>query len=126
MKHFRWQTRLCITTLWALTACAPSERSAPQTPEQTAVSQAVQNGFSDAFEKQYFEQCLVEQTSVNVDTKIFCVCMASFVVRDNQATDIMPLWDAHLAGTQTAEQKTSWNALADKAKKQRGCKIEKF
>ena len=110
-----------------LMACQPNNTDhATATTASSKTSQAVQNGFTDSFEKEYVAQCLKEQTSVNVDTKVFCLCMGSFVVRDNQAKDFMPLWQAHLSGSKTDEQQAQWEQLAQTAKKQRGCKIEKF
>ena len=87
---------------------------------------AQKNGYTADFEKQYVAQCLTEQTSVNVDTKVYCLCMGSFVVRDTQASDFMPVWQAHLAGKANAEQDAQLAKWAETAKKKRGCRIEKF
>ena len=87
---------------------------------------AQKNGYAADFEKQYVAQCLTEQTSVNVDTKVYCLCMGSFVVRDTQASEFMPVWRAHLAGKANAEQTAQLAKWAETAKKQRGCRIEKF
>ena len=87
---------------------------------------AQKNGYTADFEKQYVAQCLTEQTSVNVDTKVYCLCMGSFVVRDTQASEFMPVWQAHLAGNTNAEQTAQLAKWAETAKKQRGCRIEKF
>ena len=108
-----------------LMACSPAADSAskPAKPLDTTVQK---NGYAADFEKQYVAQCLTEQTSVNVDTKVYCLCMGSFVVRDTQANEFMPVWQAHLAGKANAEQDEQLAKWAEAAQKQRGCRIEKF
>ncbi|AUZ06221.2 hypothetical protein ADP71_30230 [Vitreoscilla sp. C1] len=122
MNHLHRLSWVCAAVIFS--ACTPTDTN--NTPAKPRLSEVAQNGFSETFEQEYIDQCLKEQTSVNVDTKVYCFCMGSFVVRDNQADEFMPLWQAHLADTKTAEQTAVWAALADTAKKQRGCKIEKF
>ena len=108
-----------------LMACSPAADSASK-PAKPLDTTAQKNGYTADFEKQYVAQCLTEQTSVNVDTKVYCLCMGSFVVRDTQASEFMPVWQAHLAGNTNAEQTAQLAKWAETAKKQRGCRIEKF
>ena len=109
-----------------LSACSPNNTESAATPAKVQDSMAQKNGYTADFEKQYVAQCLTEQTSVNVDTKVYCLCMGSFVVRDTQASEFMPVWRAHLAGKANAEQTAQLAKWAETAKKQRGCRIEKF
>lgn len=109
-----------------LSACSPNNTESAAKPAKIQDSMAQKNGYAADFEKQYVAQCLTEQTSVNVDTKVYCLCMGSFVVRDTQASEFMPVWQAHLAGNTNAEQTTQLAKWAETAKKQRGCRIEKF
>ena len=109
-----------------LSACSPNNTESAAKPAKVQDSMAQKNGYMADFEKQYVAQCLTEQTSVNVDTKVYCLCMGSFVVRDTQASDFMPVWQAHLAGKTDAEQTAQLAKWAETAKKQRGCRIEKF
>lgn len=124
MNPLRFLTTALVATVF-ITACSPQDTN-NQTPQKAQDTRVQDNGFTAEFEQQYVNQCLKEQTSVNVDTKVYCLCMGSFVVRDNKAAEFMPLWEAHLAGNQSAEQQTRWDELATIAKKQRGCRIEKF
>lgn len=125
MSNVYGLSAILLSATLTLSACAPSSTE-PTTPAKPRISQAVQNGFTDTFEKEFVDQCLTEQTSVNVDTKVYCFCLGSFVVRDNKAADFMPLWNAHLADNKTAEHEAAWLDFAAQAKKLRGCKIEKF
>ena len=109
-----------------LSACSPNNTESAAKPAKVQDSMAQKNGYTADFEKQYVAQCLTEQTSVNVDTKVYCLCMGSFVVRDTQASEFMPVWRAHLAGKANAEQTAQLAKWAETAKKQRGCRIEKF
>ena len=109
-----------------LSACSPNNTESSAKPAKVQDSMAQKNGYTADFEKQYVAQCLTEQTSVNVDTKVYCLCMGSFVVRDTQASEFMPVWRAHLAGKANAEQTAQLAKWAETAKKQRGCRIEKF
>ena len=109
-----------------LMACSPNSPEPTAKPAKVRDSMAQKNGYTADFEKQYVAQCLTEQTSVNVDTKVYCLCMGSFVVRDTQASEFMPVWQAHLAGNTNAEQTAQLAKWAETAKKQRGCRIEKF
>ena len=109
-----------------LSACSPNNTESAAKPAKVQDSMAQKNGYTADFEKQYVAQCLTEQTSVNVDTKVYCLCMGSFVVRDTQASEFMPVWQAHLAGKTNAEQDAQLAKWAETAKKQRGCRIEKF
>ena len=121
-------TTVCLSLISALilSACAPSAPEASSKPTQPQDTTAQKNGFGAEFEQQYVAQCLKEQTSVNVDTKVYCLCMGSFVVRDTKASEFMPVWQAHLSGTASADQQAQLAQWADTAKKQRGCRIEKF
>ena len=109
-----------------LSACSPNNTESAAKPAKVQDTMAQKNGYTADFEKQYVAQCLTEQTSVNVDTKVYCLCMGSFVVRDTQASEFMPVWRAHLAGKANAEQTAQLAKWAETAKKQRGCRIEKF
>ena len=109
-----------------LSACSPNNTESAAKPAKIQDSMAQKNGYMADFEKQYVAQCLTEQTSVNVDTKVYCLCMGSFVVRDTQASEFMPVWQAHLAGNTNTEQTAQLAKWAETAKKQRGCRIEKF
>ena len=109
-----------------LSACSPNNTESAAKPAKVQDSMAQKNGYMADFEKQYVAQCLTEQTSVNVDTKVYCLCMGSFVVRDTQASEFMPVWQAHLAGNTNTEQTAQLAKWAETAKKQRGCRIEKF
>ena len=109
-----------------LSACSPNNTESSAKPAKVQDSMAQKNGYTADFEKQYVAQCLTEQTSVNVDTKVDCLCMGSFVVRDTQASEFMPVWQAHLAGNANAEQTAQLATWAETAKKKRGCRIEKF
>ena len=109
-----------------LTACAPNNTEPAAKPAKALDTTAQKNGYTADFEKQYVAQCLTEQTSVNVDTKVYCLCLGSFVVRDTQASEFMPVWQAHLAGKTNAEQAAQLATWAETAKKKRGCRIEKF
>ena len=109
-----------------LSACSPNNTESAAKPAKVQDSMAQKNGYTADFEKQYVAQCLTEQTSVNVDTKVYCLCMGSFVVRDTQASEFMPVWQAHLAVNTSAEQTAQLAKWAETAKKQRGCRIEKF
>ena len=109
-----------------LSACSPNNTESAAKPAKVQDSMAQKNGYTADFEKQYVAQCLTEQTSVNVDTKVYCLCMGSFVVRDTQASEFMPVWQAHLAVNTSAEQTAQLAKCAETAKKQRGCRIEKF
>ena len=109
-----------------LSACSPNNTESAAKPAKIQDSMAQKNGYAADFEKQYVAQCLTEQTSVNVDTKVYCLCMGSFVVRDTQASEFMPVWQAHLAGNTNTEQTAQLAKWAETAKKQRGCRIEKF
>ena len=109
-----------------LSACSPNNTESSAKPAKVQDSMAQKNGYTADFEKQYVAQCLTEQTSVNVDTKVYCLCLGSFVVRDTQASEFMPVWQAHLAGKTNAEQAAQLATWAETAKKKRGCRIEKF
>ena len=109
-----------------LSACSPNNTESAAKPTKVQDSMAQKNGYTADFEKQYVAQCLTEQTSVNVDTKVYCLCLGSFVVRDTQASEFMPVWQAHLAGKTNAEQAAQLATWAETAKKKRGCRIEKF
>ena len=109
-----------------LTACSPNNTEPAAKPAKPQDTTAQKNGYSADFEKKYVAQCLTEQTSVNVDTKVYCLCLGSFVVRDTQASEFMPVWQAHLAGKTNAEQAAQLATWAETAKKKRGCRIEKF
>ena len=109
-----------------LTACSPNNTEPAAKPATAPDTTAQKNGYTADFEKQYVAQCLTEQTSVNVDTKVYCLCLGSFVVRDTQASEFMPVWQAHLAGKTNAEQAAQLATWAETAKKKRGCRIEKF
>ena len=109
-----------------LSACSPNNTESAAKPAKVQDAMAQKNGYTADFEKQYVAQCLTEQTSVNVDTKVYCLCMGSFVVRDTQANEFMPVWQAHLAGKANTEQEAQLAKWAETAKKQRGCRIEKF
>ena len=121
-------TTLALTLISALLlfACAPSAPESANKPSKPQDTTAQKNGYGADFEQQYVAQCLKEQTSVNVDTKVYCLCMGSFVVRDTQASEFMPVWQAHLNGTASTDQQAQLVQWADVAKKQRGCRIEKF
>ena len=108
-----------------LVACSPASDSASK-PAKPLDTTAQENGYSADFEKKYVAQCLTEQTSVNVDTKVYCLCLGSFVVRDTQASDFMPVWQAHVAGQANPEQEAQLAKWAETAKKKRGCRIERF
>ena len=109
-----------------LSACSPNNTESAAKPAKVQDAMAQKNGYTADFEKQYVAQCLTEQTSVNVDTKVYCLCLGSFVVRDTQASEFMPVWQAHLAGKTNAEQAAQLATWAETAKKKRGCRIEKF
>ena len=109
-----------------LSACSPNNTESAAKPAKVQDTMAQKNGYTADFEKQYVAQCLTEQTSDNVDTKVYCLCMGSFVVRDTQASDFMPVWQAHVAGQANPEQEAQLAKWAETAKKKRGCRIEKF
>ena len=123
-RHFTFSSLLLSALM--LSACSPNNTESAAKPTKVQDSMAQKNGYTADFEKQYVAQCLTEQTSVNVDTKVYCLCMGSFVVRDTQASEFMPVWRAHLAGKANAEQTAQLAKWAETAKKQRGCRIEKF
>ena len=123
-RHFTFSSLLLSALM--LSACSPNNTESAAKPAKVQDSMAQKNGYTADFEKQYVAQCLTEQTSVNVDTKVYCLCMGSFVVRDTQASEFMPVWRAHLAGKANAEQTAQLAKWAETAKKQRGCRIEKF
>ena len=123
-RHFTFSSLLLSALM--LSACSPNNTESAAKPAKVQDTMAQKNGYTADFEKQYVAQCLTEQTSVNVDTKVYCLCMGSFVVRDTQASEFMPVWRAHLAGKANAEQTAQLAKWAETAKKQRGCRIEKF
>ena len=123
-RHFTFSSLLLSALM--LSACSPNNTESAAKPAKVQDSMAQKNGYTADFEKQYVAQCLTEQTSVNVDTKVYCLCMGSFVVRDTQASEFMPVWQAHLAGKTNAEQAAQLATWAETAKKKRGCRIEKF
>ena len=123
-RHFTFSSLLLSALM--LSACSPNNTESAAKPAKIQDSMAQKNGYTADFEKQYVAQCLTEQTSVNVDTKVYCLCMGSFVVRDTQASEFMPVWQAHLAGNANAEQTAQLATWAETAKKKRGCRIEKF
>ena len=123
-RHFTFSSLLLSALM--LSACSPNNTESAAKPAKVQDAMAQKNGYTADFEKQYVAQCLTEQTSVNVDTKVYCLCMGSFVVRDTQASEFMPVWQAHLAGNTNAEQAAQLATWTETAKKKRGCRIEKF
>lgn len=117
---------VCLLVL--LSACQPQSNAA--SPDHSASKpqddSAKRNGYAADFEQQYVTQCLKEQTSVNVDTKIYCICMGSYTVRETKAEELLPIWQAHVAGSANAQQQARLDFWAVDAKKRRGCRIEKF
>lgn len=113
----------CLGLALLVAACSPENTPKPTKPQDTTASS---NGYGADFEQHYVAQCLKEQTSVNVDTKVYCICMGSYVVRETKAGDFMPVWQAHVADNDSAEQKAQLEQWAADAKKRRGCRIEKF